>query len=64
MISARFSLIYKEFVLYYKNKIMSNQEETHGEVEKRGEKSLKKGLTKRVRFGKIVEHSARAGAAP
>jgi hypothetical protein len=57
-------LIYKEFVLYYKDKIMSNQEETHGEVEKRGEKSLKKGLTKGARFGKIVEHSARAGAAP
>jgi ribosomal protein L4 len=57
-------LIYKEFVLYYKDKIMSNQEETHGEVEKRGEKSLKKGLTRGARFGKIVEHSARAGAAP
>ena len=40
------------------------QQETHGEVEKRGEKSLKKGLTKGARFGKIVEHSARAGAAP
>ena len=43
--------------------IMKKQE-THGEVEKRGEKSLKKGLTKGARFGKIVEHSARAGAAP
>ena len=43
---------------------MSNYEETHGEVEKRGEKSLKKGLTKGARFGNIVEHSARAGAAP
>ena len=40
------------------------QQETHGEVEKRGEKSLKKGLTKGARFGNIVEHSARAGAAP
>jgi hypothetical protein len=43
---------------------IKKQQETHGEVEKRGEKSLKKGLTKGARFGKIVEHSARAGAAP